>query len=173
MSFYKQFILDLQEHLKLTVPELRFIDQNLGQWGEENFRASVSFPAMLVDFPNTSYSEISAGSQLGLTTIELTLMFNTSSQSYNLAPLAVVEKALDFYDLENKIVAMLQNWSKEYFTGLIRVSASSKNRNELGLRIRELNFTTEFEEYLEDETVEQAEYTVAINGQIQQTNPTD
>ncbi|MBA4133363.1 MAG: hypothetical protein C0525_01435 [Flavobacterium sp.] len=173
MSFYEQFILDLQAHVKVTVPEFRFIDQNLGQWGDENFRTSVSFPAILVDFPSTTYSEISSGSQLGLTNIELTLLFQTASQSYNLAQDAVKIKALDYYKLEAKLVANLQNWSKDYFQGLIRVNAQSKNRNELGLRIRELNFTTEFEEYLEDETAEEVEFTIAINGQIQQTNPAD
>lgn len=170
MSFYEQFILDLQAHLKVAVPEFRFIDQNLGQWGDDNFRASVSFPAILVDFPTTTYSDISTGSQLGLTNIELTLLFNTSSQSYNLAPENIRVKALDYYKLEAKLVANLQNWSKDYFQGLMRTNAQSKNRNELGLRIRELNFTTEFEEYLEGDTEQEVEYTASINGQIQQTD---
>ena len=170
MSFFKQFFLDLQEHLKVTVPEVRFIDQNLGQWGDENFRSSVSFPAILIDFPNTSYSEIANGSQLGLANIELTLMFNTGSQSYNLATLPVKEKALEYLKLENKLIANLQKWQMNYFTPLVRTSALGKNKNEIGLRIRELNFTTSFEEYLEDETEQETEFTFSLTGQIMQTD---
>ena len=171
MSFYDQFILDLQEHLKEKVPEIRYVDQNLAQWGDENFRSSVSFPALLVDFPNTVYSEISSGSQLGLCTIEFALLFNVSSQSYNLAPEAVKVKALDYYKTEQKLVSHLQKWSKDYFSVLIRTGAVSKNKNEIGLRIRELTFTTEFEEYLEDETEETVEYTLNLStGLVQQTD---
>lgn len=173
MTFYKQFILDLQELIKSEVPEFRFIDQNLGQWGNDNFKASVTFPGILVDFPTTSYSELAGGSDLALTEIKFNLFFDVNSQSYNLAPQKVKDKALDYYELEQKLVAALKSWLTDYFTQLVRTSAVSRNQNELGLRIRELTFTSEHEEYLED--CEQKEQTLIFdfNGQMQQITPVD
>lgn len=172
MTFYKQFILDLQELITSKVPEFRFIDQNLGQWGNDNFKAAVSFPAILVDFPTTSYSEIGNGSELALNEIKLTLLFDINSQSYNLAPQKVKDKAIDYYELEQKLVAVLKIWETDYFTPLIRTTAVSRNQNELGMRIRELTFMSEHEEYLEDCDTK-ITYEVNFTGQIQQTTPTD
>lgn len=173
MTFEKQFILDLQALLKVKVPEFRFIDQNLGQWGDSNFKAAVSFPGILVDFPNTSYSEIGGGSDLALNMLQFTLLFDVNSQSYNLAPLTVRQKALDYYELEAKLVAVLKSWETDYFTTLSRTAAVSRNQNELGLRIRELTFTSEHEEYLTDETESTIDVTFDFSGQIQQTGSSD
>lgn len=173
MTFYKQFILDLQEIIKNEVPEFRFVDQNLGQWGNDNFRASVSFPGILVDFPTTSYSELAGGSDLASTEIKLTLFWDVNSQSYNLAPLQVRNKALDYYELEQKLVTVLKSWVTDYFTKLVRTTAVSRNQNELGLRIRELTFMSEHEEYLEDETEQEQEITFDFSGQIEQITPAD
>lgn len=174
MGFYKQFILDLQKRIKSYAPEWRFIDQNLGQWGNDTFNTSVAFPGILIDFPSTNYSDINSGSQLALTNIKLTLFWSTHSQSSSLAPAGVKDKALEYYEQENKLMALLQNWSEDYFTPLTRTNATSRNQNELGLRIREIDFTTEHEEYLEDCNIKEvAELTFNFNGQIQQTDPTD
>lgn len=170
-SFYKQFILDLQAKFKAEVPEIKFIDQNLGQWGESNFKSAVGLPGMLIDFPTTNYSDISGTAQLALTSIKLTLFFDTHSQSYNIAPQDVKNKALDYYEIESKVVSALQGWSCDYFEPLKRTDARSQNQNELNLRIRELNFTTQHEEYFEQETFK--EMTMVFNGQISQTDQAD
>lgn len=173
MSFYKQFILDLQEFIKAHVPEFRYVDQNLGQWGNDNFKTAISFPGILVDFPTTSYSEIANGSDLASVEIKLTLFWDVNSQSYNLAPANVKSKALDYYEQEQKLVAFLKSWVTDYFTPLVRTTAVSRNQNELGLRIRELTFATEHEEYLDDATEQEVEFTIDFTGQIQERAPTD
>lgn len=170
-SFYKQFILDLQARFTAIVPEIKFIDQNLGQWGESNFKTAVGLPGMLIDFPTTTYSDIASTGQLALTSIKITLFFDTHSQSYNLAPPDVKNKSLDYYEIESKVVAALQGWSGDYFEPLKRNDAISRNQNEMGLRIRELGFTTQHEEYFEQETVK--EMTMVFSGEIKQTTPAD
>lgn len=173
MTFYKQFILDLQEVVKSQVPEFRYVDQNLGQWGNDNFKVAVSLPAILVDFPNTGYSELANGSDLGSTEVKLTLFWDVNSQSYNIAPTNVKNKALEYYEMEKKLVRVLKTWTTDYFTKLVRTNAVSRNQNELGLRIRELSFATEHEEYLEDETEQTVEFTIDFSGQIQEITPAD
>ena len=56
----------------------------------------------------------------------------------------------------------------DYFQPLNRISARSRNKNELGLRIRELMFSSEFEECFVVQ--EPREVTVTFNGQMQQTD---
>jgi hypothetical protein len=173
MSFYKQFILDLQEFIKAHLTEWRFVDQNLGQWGNDNFKAAISFPGILVDFPTTGYSETGNGSDLASVEIKLTLFWDVNSQSYNLAPAHIKSKALEYYEQEQKLVAFLKSWKTDYFTPLVRTTAVSRNQNELGLRIRELTFGTEHEEYLKDCNEVEKEFTFEFTGQIQETAPTD
>ena len=165
MTFQEQFILDFQAHVKLKVPEFKYVDENLGQWGDDNFRTAVSFPAILIDFPNTTYQDIGNEGQMGFPTIELTLLFSSGSQSYNLASLEVRQKALLYYALEQKLVASLKEFEGDYFTPLVRVSATSKNKNDLGLRIRELTFTSSFEEYF-DELDSLNDYTIDFTGEV-------
>ena len=154
-SFFAKCFLDLQEHIKKEVPEIRWTDQNFGQYGDPEFPAKVAFPAALIDFSNTAYSAIGGNDQLGNATINIVLLFNPFSQSYNLAPTQVKQKALEYYEVEHKLCKALQGWSMDYFTPLARINAISQNRNEIGLRIRDLNFSTEFEDYNnEDETTQ-------------------
>jgi hypothetical protein len=164
MTFQEQFILDFQQHVKNKVPEFRYVDENLGQWGDDNFRSAVSFPAILIDFPNTTYQDIGNEGQMGFPTIELTLLFAINSQSYNLASLEVREKALLYYRLEQKLVASLKLFEGDYFTPLVRTSAQSKNKNDLGLRVRELTFTSSFEEYFDE--LATADYTLDFQGEL-------
>lgn len=167
-SFYSQFILDLQAKFKAEMPVIKFIEQNLGQWADEKFTTSSFFPGMLIDFPDTTYSQLQGNDQLGTPNIEITLFFSTMSQSGSLSPNDVKQKALEYYDIEQKVVAILQGWHMDYFQPLNRISARSRNKNELGLRIRELMFSSEFEECFVVQ--EPREVTVTFNGQMQQTD---
>ena len=53
----------------------------------------------------------------------------------------------------------------DYFTPLARLNAISQNRNEIGLRIRDLNFSTEFEDYNSECETTQA-VTFAFKGNL-------
>jgi hypothetical protein len=151
-SFIKTLFLDIQNRIVSEVPEIVFIDQNIGQYGFEDFRAKLSFPAVLIDFPNIAYSAMQGNIQLGIATINISLIFDTYSQTYNIAPEEVKELGLKYLDIEQKIYQSLQGWSNDTCTPLVRTDTKSENRNEIGLRIRDLNFTCEFEDWsLEDE----------------------
>lgn len=163
-SFFAQLFLAIQEKIKIDVPEIRFVEQNFGQYGFEDYRAMVSFPALLIDFSNTNYSALQGDIQLAESTINIVLLFDPFSQSYNLAPTAVKEKALEYYEIEHKVFKALQGWNTDFCTPLVRNDAKSQNRNEIGLRIRELNFTTEFEDWsLDDETLKDVTFNFAGN----------
>ncbi|HFG0470802.1 hypothetical protein [Flavobacterium psychrophilum] len=164
-SFFAKLFLEIQEKIKTDVPDIRFVEQNFGQYGFEDYRAMVSFPALLIDFPNTSYSALQGDIQLAAATINIVLLFEPFSQSYNIAPKAVKQKALEYYEIEHQVCKALQDWNPEFCTPLVRTDAKSQNRNEIGLRIRELNFSTEFEDWSLDND-QSVDFVISFNGSV-------
>jgi hypothetical protein len=74
--FFSQILLDLYERISTEVPEIQFIDQDLGQLGQvgEQGRPPLAYPACLIDFPNTDYSELATSAQMGVLPISLQLI---------------------------------------------------------------------------------------------------
>lgn len=147
--FFSEIIKDLQKRISTEVPEIQFIDQDLGQLGQvsDNGRPPLAYPAVLIDFQNTEYSELSTSAQLAMLSISLQLIFDNYSQTWHKSPTHVIAKGLDYLNIEQKLVNCLNGWSKDYFTPLIRTNVKSQNNNDLGLRVRTLTFTTSYEDY--------------------------
>jgi hypothetical protein len=145
-SFFARLYLDLQDRIKSEVLAIQWIEQDFGQDKFDKWRPNVAFPAVLIDFPDTNYSQESGTSQFGEVQIKLRLLCAPFSQSYEDAPIEVRRDALEFFEIENELIKSLQGWEGNYFQPLTRISASSDNRNNIGLRIRELVFTTAYED---------------------------
>lgn len=146
-SPFAKLYLDLQAHIKASVPEITYIEQDLGQLGSDDPRKMMAFPGVLIDFPSTPFNNLQGKSQLALPTISITLVMNPYSQTYNLAPSNVKDLGLQYLELEQQLVIAVQKWESDYCESLVRTNATGHNRNDLGLRVRELTFTTEFEDY--------------------------
>ncbi len=164
-NFYKNIFLALQEYLLTEVPEIKFIDQNIGQYGFDDFRTKVVFPAVLIDFPNTSFSALERNIQMGTTFIEFSLFFDVYAQTYHFAPKETKEIGLQYFEIEQKIFKALQGWDAGGIcTPLVRTEAKSQNNNEIGMRIRQLIFSTEFEDYsLDNDEYKEIEYQFSGN----------
>lgn len=160
-TFYKTLFLALQEHIAKEVPEIKFIDQNIGQYGFDDFRAKVAFPAILIDFPNTTFSALAGNIQLGVASVEISLFFDVYAQTYHFAPEETKEIGLNYFEIEQKVFKALQGFNANGLcTPLIRSEIRSQNNNEIGMRIRQLYFSTEYEDYtLEDEIFKEVEFT--------------
>lgn len=150
-SFFEQMYLDLQERIKAEVTEIEWIEQDFGQEVYSKWRPNVAFPAVLIDFPDSEYDELSGANQNGVVNITLRLLVAPFEQSYEDAPIEVKQGALEFFRIEQKIVAAIHNWQPDagYCQSLMRTRIRSNNRNDIGLRIRELNFTTAYQEFFE------------------------
>jgi hypothetical protein len=161
-SFFSKLYLDLQERIKSAVPEIEWIEQDFGQDVFDEWRPNVAFPAVLIDFPSTVYSEIGNINQSANATISLRLLFAPFSQSYEDAPVEVREDALQFFEIENKLVNALQGWvpTGAYCQPLLRRTVASMNNNRTGLRIRNLSFLTAYFEIFE--TTEKLQQTVTM-----------
>lgn len=160
-TFYKTLFLALQERITAEVPEIKFIDQNIGQYGFDDFRAKVAFPAILIDFPNTTFSALAGNIQLGSASIEISLFFDVYAQTYHFAPEETKEIGLNYFEIEQKVFKALQGFNANGLcTPFVRSEVRSQNNNEIGMRIRQLYFSTEYEDYtLEDEIFKEVEFT--------------
>ncbi len=147
--FFSKILLDLQNRISTEVPEIQFIDQDLGQLGQvgENGRLPLAFPAVLIDFPNTDYSELSTSAQLGNVPITFQLIFDNYSQTWHKAPEEVKAKGLEYLDIEQRLHNCINGWYLNYFTPLIRTNVKGQNNNDIGLRVRQLIYTTSYEDY--------------------------
>lgn len=171
-ELYKQ----IADHLKASVAELRWIDQDFGQLEHFEIRPEVSFPCALIDFPATNYSNMAELTQFGELTINIRLGFAPFSSSHQLAPGSVKDLALKYYDIEQKIYEAMQGWQAMFPAGdpaegqaftqhCIRISSVTEQRDQDGsaLRVRVLTFTTAFEDLSALQTYTKQAATAEIN----------
>jgi len=151
-SPFANLFLDLQEQIQTNIPEIAYIEQDLGQLGSEEPRKGLQFPAVLIDFPNTPFDNLQGNNQLAIPVIAITLIFDVYNATNSLAPIEIRQDGLIYLEIEQKVYQALQGWQTDYCQPLSRTNAKSQNRNDLGLRVRELTYTTEFEDRSCDES---------------------
>lgn len=150
-SFFARYYLDICERIRTEVPRIEWIEQDFGQDVFDKWRPNVAFPAVLIDFPEASYQGEGSTSQFAEVTLSVRLLVAPFTQSYDDAPIEVKEDALQYFELEQELVNALHRWMPDsgYCQPLIRSSIQSNNRNDIGLRIRNLAFTVGYEEDFE------------------------
>jgi hypothetical protein len=139
--------LAIQDRILDQVPEIKYIDQNLGQYMHEEFRKQILSPTVLIDFPNTDFSELQGNNQFGAVTIVLTLFYDIWDHTNSLTPLYIKEAGLKYLEVNQKLYMALQGWNPDFCEALIRTQSKGHNANETGFRVKETTFTTQFEDY--------------------------
>lgn len=146
-NFFGTLYLNLSDHLKTQVPELKLIDMDFGQLEIFEYKPNVAFPCALIDFPNADYSNLAELAQQGDIILQIKLGFAPFSQTSQAAPTSVKEKGLEFFSIEQKIFEKLHGWHNDVCQPLIRLNASTDKRfEEIGLRVRVLTFSTQYED---------------------------
>ena len=145
-SYFGELYLQLCTHIKTSVPAIRWIDQDFGQLEEFDLKPEVSFPCVLIDFMDADYDELASLSQTGTVMVSFRLGFAPFSSANNLSPTNVKEKALEYYNLEQKLYEAVQGFETDFSTPLIRKKATSEKRQD-ALRVRVLTFATSYEDY--------------------------
>lgn len=140
-SLFAQLLLKLSDHIKSTVPKIRWIDQDLGQLENYEIRPAVSWPCVLIDFTETSYEQMQKNRQLGNMTFTLRLGFDNFSSSANISPQATKEKALEFYEIEQELYEAVQGYTADdLMQDCTRINAATEKREDF--RVRVLTFTS-------------------------------
>lgn len=147
-SVFSKLLLDLMNQVDSTLKEVRMVDRYLGQ-DQTNVRPAILCPAVLIDIESEQYQDIGCGSQyVEPATITVRLCVDNYSSSSSKAPQNARELSMKDFELEKRLVDCIHGWTPDdgYCTSLVRTEASSENRNDIGLRIRTITFTTSFED---------------------------
>lgn len=132
--------------LKLKVPEVRWIDLDMGQLENYGDRPAVSWPCVLIDFPGIQYEDASEALQFAQGAVVLRLAFPPFSPSNGSVPTLVQEKALKYFEIEDKIFKALHGWKPAEYGYMMRTSASTEAREGDTIRVRVLSYGISFED---------------------------
>ncbi|SEW02096.1 hypothetical protein SAMN05428988_1328 [Chitinophaga sp. YR573] len=127
----------LIQRIEIEVPEIRYIDQDLGQLENYDKRPAVAFPCMLIDIDEFKYSDVAGSNhQIGEGLIQFRLGLVQYSNSNNIAPTNVRANALRYYELENKVYVALHSWAPVGFSRLSRrVNVTEKRDDDIRVRL--------------------------------------
>jgi hypothetical protein len=145
-NYFADLFLAISSYLKTAIPEVRFIDADLGQLDNYELRPAVTFPCILIDFAQATYTDLGHPSQLGEVVISIRLAVSPFSASNILAPLSVREKAVSYFTIEQKIFIALSGFYTAYTTPLSRTAVSTELRQDDTIRVRNITFTTSYQD---------------------------
>lgn len=132
------------QRIKEAVPEVKYIDQDLGQMENYEGRPPVSFPAVLIDLDEFEFSDVGSDpAQLADGFVVLRLAVPAWSSSAGFAPQNVREKALQYYEVEQKLITKLHAWAPAGFNKLIRKKVRTEKRDDL-YRVRIIAFAISY-----------------------------
>lgn len=146
VSFFANLLLAIQARIADQVPEIRYIDQDLGQLEIYELRPAVSWPCLLIDFDTTNYSNEGELAQIGENIIQFRLGIDTYTSANSLGPLQVRQAALDYYELENKVFVALHGWDGDGLCQPLSRTAAATEKREDKFRVRIIHFATAFED---------------------------
>ena len=131
----------LVERLKLKVPSLRYIEQDLGQLENYEIRPAVTWPCSLIDIDEIKFSE--AGNHLiqigeGIISIRTGMVKYTDSN--NLVTAEIRKNALQYYEVDQEVYIALHGWAPPGFSKLIRVYNGKEGRED-DIRVRISRFS--------------------------------
>lgn len=152
--------LAIQDRILDQVPEIKYIDQNMGQYLNNEFRNQMLFPALLVDFPTEDFSELQGLNQFVDVNIMVTLFYEVWDHTNSLTPMEIKEAGLKYLEIDQKVFMALQGWHPDFCEPLIRRQSKNHNANETGLRVKEISFSTQYEDYSCDDDSAKVQFTL-------------
>lgn len=106
--------------LKEQVPELRWIDINLGQMNTET--PPVDYPCALVDVSGIDYQSLTKTTSRGTVKVEVELFFVVRAPTNMSAPVSMREMAFDTFDIVKKVDIALHRLETDDFYPMKRIS---------------------------------------------------
>jgi hypothetical protein len=178
-SIYANLFVQLQTQLQTEVPELRWIDFDHGQLEIEGDRPAVSFPCVLIDFNGSQFSQLLQNIETADNcVIQIRIAFAPYSNTNQLTPVDSKAKALNYFEIENKVYRALKGWYATLFDAdeneyaicqpLNRIADATEKREDT-LRVRNLLFATSYE----DDTANTTLRSVAVGLTIEEGSIND
>lgn len=128
------------------VPEIVYIEHDLGQLEGYASRPAMAFPGVLADFDGWTFGELGDNTQTAVGDVVIKLAFAQFGKSDSMTPEDWRREALSYYDIEWALNKALHGWSPMDTVGhLIRTSVITENLP-MGVRLRTLRYSLAFED---------------------------
>lgn len=143
----EEIIENIVELVGGSMPELRLVDEDYGQLeaaaGGDRDTYPLTCPAVLIDAPNTDWSNIAGTSQKGLATVRVRLVIDCYDDTHYTS--GTTGRIRERAELRRKLFDILQGHRVDSHSALIRTSSRFYNLEHL-LKVYEENFTVEVTE---------------------------
>ncbi|RXK57555.1 hypothetical protein ESA94_20365 [Lacibacter luteus] len=147
LSFEATFFERLVAYLKEQVPELQYLNWDLGQLENYEISPPVAWPCALIDIDDTNFTDQLQLVQEANTVVMIRIGFNPFSNTSNLQPAAVRAKGNYYWELEQKVYKALQGWDADGLCSpLTRIRKVKERREEDSFRVRVLLFATRYDD---------------------------
>ena len=135
----------IAERLQNEVEDIKWIDLDNGQIDFFEYRSNVDFPAVLINIKFPICENVGTdGTQECDVDIELRCVFNLFDETNIHAPEEVRERALEIFDIMNKIHSCLQNWRNDGTCGVLRRTSLTKENRTDGSKVYDLTYRTTY-----------------------------
>ena len=137
----------------------KYVDQDLGQLENHNgdMRPPVMWPCVLIDIENETYKSLGENIQEGKLTVCLRIGFPPFSATSAATPVAYIQKAIYYYDLQQVLHQALQGVAPGYivdgadllanvFGSYTHISAETEKRNDF-IRVRVIKYTLGMDDF--------------------------
>ena len=129
--------------LLTEIPELKYIDLNFGQLQEE--KPPLIYPAVLINIDASTTDDVQDVFQIMTGNFELTLCVKMLNESNAASPVEVREKALEYFEISEKIYKKLQGFQDNYFESFSRKTVRDQTFRK-GLKTAVQRFETSWRE---------------------------
>ncbi len=137
----------IMERIETEVPEIKYIDLDLGQLEGNSIRPAVAFPCSLVDFENFDFTNLTQHSQVAEGDVIIKLGYAQFSKSDNAIDPLWRDFALDYFDLEWKLQKALHGWSPGDEFGYLTMTNATRENKPQSIRVRTVRYRLEFEDH--------------------------
>lgn len=141
---------DLVRLIGGSMPVMKVVDEDYGQLEfidqESRDTYPLTFPAVLIDAPDVSWSNIGGLSQKGVATVRVRLIIDCYDDTHYTS--GTVEKIADRERIRRQLHELLQGHRVDGYSALIRTSSRFYTFNH-GIKVYESTYTIEVTEIIE------------------------
>lgn len=114
----------------VSIDEIRYVNWDIGQMNGYYMRPSVTFPCVLISFPNLDFEDMSNATQMGTVAMQLKIVTQSLSQTSNLTPALVRAKGNEIWEIEKLIHKKLHTQDGNSFNSMSRVKTQIEPRED-------------------------------------------
>lgn len=129
--------------LLTDIPEIKYIDLNFGQLQEE--KPPLIYPAVLINIDASVTDDVQDVFQIMTGNFDLTLCVKMLNESNAASPVEVREKALEYFEISEKIYKKLQGFQDSKFEAFSRRTVRDQQLRK-GLKTTVQRFETSWRE---------------------------